>query len=62
MKGFWCDCGSKLAEILSHWGYELEAIKKSQKNRQKNLSEEKKDKIKEYRRQRYHYKKKSIEK
>ena len=23
MKGFWCDAGSKLAEILLHWGYEL---------------------------------------
>ena len=27
MKGFWCDAGSKLAEILSHWSYESEAIK-----------------------------------
>ena len=23
IKGFWCDAGSKLAEILSHWAYEL---------------------------------------
>ena len=25
---FWRDAGSKLAKILSHWSYELEAIKK----------------------------------
>ena len=27
IKGFWCDARSKLAEILSHWSYESEAIK-----------------------------------
>ena len=26
IKGFWCDAGSKLAEILSHWGWELTEI------------------------------------
>ena len=23
IKGFWCDAGSKVDEILSHWAYEL---------------------------------------
>ena len=53
----------KIRQVLLHWGYELtkqsydlqnkEAIKEESKNRYRNLSQEEKEKIREYQRKRY---------
>ena len=48
-------------KAAEYYSQNKEAIKEKWKNWYKNLSKEEKDKIKEYQRKRYHYKKEALQ-